>query len=391
MKILISGAGIAGATLAFWLAREGHEVTIVEVAPQVRTGGYIVDFWGLGYDVAEKMGLVPELNRRGYFIEAIKLVGQDGKRVGGFSAKVFSRMTNGRFVSLPRSALAGAIYEIVASQIETMFGNEIAALHETADAVEVSFTRGETRAFDLVIGADGLHSRVRELAFGPQNAFERYLGFKVAAFEIAGYQPREPLTYVSFTRPGLQAARFAERGDETLFLLVIADPEPGLPAGGAAEKAYLHARFDHLGWECPAIMAALDKTDRLYLDVASQIEMPRWTKGRIALIGDAAACPSLLAGEGSSLAMAEAYMLAGELKRAQGDHVSAFESYEAQLRPFLAAKQKSARDFSGSFAPRTRFGLAIRNLITHAMAIPFVADLAMGQSVRDDFTLPDYE
>lgn len=391
MDVLISGLGVAGPTLAYWLRRGGFNPTIVEEAPAPRNGGYVIDFWGVGFDIAEKMGLIPDLMERGYIVQEVRMVGADGRKVGGFDAKVFSRATGGRYVSLPRGELSAALQNTI-GDVEVIFADSIAALRESADSVEVTFERAPARRFDLVVGCDGLHSRVRNLTFGQEDPFETYLGYKVAAFETSGYRPREEDVYVTYGLPGRQAARFAMKDDKTLMFFVFAEEAAAqVPAHElAAQKAALHAHFDGTGWESGAIMDALDRTDSLYFDRVSQIRMPAWTRGRVALVGDAAYCPSLLAGEGSALAMAGAYVLAGELARAGGNHAKAFARYDEVLRDFITGKQDAAKGFAGSFAPRTALGLAFRNLVTHAFDIPFVADLFLGNSVRDDITLPDY-
>jgi 2-polyprenyl-6-methoxyphenol hydroxylase-like FAD-dependent oxidoreductase len=392
VRILINGAGIAGPTLVYWLLRYGFEPTLIEQAPHLRTGGYVIDFWGAGFDVAERMGLVPTLMRRGYAVEEVRLVDARGRRVGGFSVDVFRRLTKGRYVSLPRGDLAAAIYDKIEPRAERIFSDSVARIEPTDRGVRVEFDRGPSRDFDLVIGADGLHSKLRALAFGNQARFERYIGYKVAAFEVAGYRPRDELVYVSYGRPGKQASRFALSGDRTMFLLVLADEEARLgdPLGIEGQKALLRQAFAGAGWECPRIMEAMESCDSLYFDRVSQIRMDRWTKGRMALVGDAAFCPSLLAGEGAALAMAAAYILAGELRRSGGDHGTAFARYEAHLRPLIKRKQGMAERFARSFAPRSEIGLILRNLLSRTMALPFMANLILGHSVKDDPSLPDY-
>jgi 2-polyprenyl-6-methoxyphenol hydroxylase-like FAD-dependent oxidoreductase len=388
MDVLINGAGIAGLTLAHWLERYGFRPTLVELAPSLRTGGYIIDFWGPGYDVAELMGLLPELKSKGYGVQEVRLVDSRGGRVGGFDADIFARAA-GRFVSLPRGALAESLYGKIAGNVAILFGDEIIGLRPQPRGVRVWFQRGSPRNFDLVIGAGGLHSKVRALCFGLDANYVRYLGYKVAAFE-ADYPIRDDLTYVGYATPGQQVARFSLWNGSTLFLLVMADRSQLVPQDPGEQRDYLHARFDAAGWECAAIMAAMDSSPHIYFDNVSQVCMHQWSKDRIALVGDAAACPSLLAGEGASLAMAEAYVLAGELRDAHGNYREAYERYEAALRPLIERKQHAARRFATAFAPRTTLGIKLRNLVTRAMGLPFVADLALGQSVRDDFKLPAY-
>lgn len=393
MRVLISGAGIAGPCLAYWLRRRGFEPTIVERAPHLRTGGYIIDFWGAGFDVADKMGLVPEILQAGYQVGEVRQVDRSGKRVSGFAVGTLDRITHGRFTSIPRSELAAAIHRSLNSLdggVETIFGNSISALEDVGNEVQVRFEHGPSRSFDLVVGADGLHSQVRRLAFGEEERFERFLGMKVAAFTAPGYRPRDELTYVIHTELGQQIGRFAMRDDLTMFLCVFAERDPQLPHELVEQKALLRERFSGSGWECPRILDALDGVDSLYLDRVSQIHMDRWAQGRVALVGDAAFCVSLLAGQGSALAMVAAYILAGELERANGRHELAFARYQDRLRTFIAGKQAAAVRFAPFFAPRSRLGMFLRNQVMKLMAIPFVTELAVGRELRDHIELPEY-
>lgn len=392
MKIAINGAGIAGTTLAYWLHHYGHEPVLIEQAPRPRTGGYVIDFWGNGYDVAERMGLIPRLETLGYHVDDWKLVDENGQPTGGFSVDVINHVTEGRAISLQRSDLAKAIYETIDGKVETIFGDSIAAIAETGDGVRVGFDHQGERDFDLVIGADGLHSCVRSLTFGPEGQFERYLGYHVAAVQVDGYRPRDENTYISHTRPGRQIARFSMRDDKTLFLYVFrADVAGGaVPQTDAERKATLHKVFGELGWEVPRILEATNAASDIYYDRVSQIHMERWSKGRVALVGDAAAAVSLLAGEGCGLAMAETYVLAGELNAAQGDYASAFARYEEKMMPFVKAKQKSARGFAQTFAPASELQLFLRDLATKLMKIPFVSDMIVGRELAAKIELPDY-
>jgi len=391
MKILISGAGIAGPCLSYWLERHGFEPTIVERAPRLRTGGYIVDFWGAGFDVADRMGLVPRILEKGYRLEELRQVDRSGKRVSGFKLDVFDRLTGGQFTSVPRGELAASIYQALGGRIETIFDDSVTALEELGGRVRVRFERTPPRDFDLVIGADGLHSQVRRLVFGESTDFERYLGLKVAAFAVAGYRPRDELVYVVHAELGHQIGRFAMRGDRTMFLFVFADPSPEIPDDLAGQRDLLRRTFSGSGWEVPQILDALEGADGLYLDRVSQVQMNGWSRGRVALVGDAAFCVSLLAGQGSALAMVAAYVLAGELKRSGGDHGAAFAAYQDRLATFIARKQKAAVKLAPFFAPRSRMGIFARNQVMKLMRIPLVASLAVGRELRDRIDLPDYQ
>ncbi len=197
---------------------------------------------------------------------------------------------------------------------------------------------------------------------------------------------------MSYTEPGRQVGRFALDDDRTLFLFVFAaNQAPRIdPHDTNAQNRVLIAEFSEAGWECPQILAELEKTNEFYFDRVSQIRMNSWSRGRVALLGDAAFCPSLLAGQGSALAMAAAYVLAGELGRKDAVPDEAFQRYEELLKPFMAGKQKAAEQFATSFAPRTWWGIYLRNQLTKAFTLPYVAKLVLGRTLLDHLQLPTY-
>jgi len=388
MKVLIVGAGIAGPTLAYWLERAGYEPTLVERSPELRPGGYIVDFWGAGFDVADQMGIASEVIRRGYHLREIRQVGDDGRRIAAFDPELFVRGTSGRYASIARSELAAIIYGALGGRVETIFGDSVRVLDDNGARVRVTFDSGTTRDFDLVIGADGLHSQVRRLVFGPDERFEKYLGITVAAFEIEGYRPRDELVAVMYTNVGYQVTRLSLRDDITMFLFTFLDDGSVANYDTHTQQATLRARLSRAGWEIPAILERMGEARTFYCDRVSQIQMASWTRGRVALLGDAAACVSLLAGQGSALAMVEAYVLAAELARARDNHAQAFARYEQLLMPFLRSKQKAAVRLAPAFAPRNGVQLFLRNSILKLFNLPFAARLAMGKSLRDAIELP---
>ena len=392
MRIAISGAGVAGPTLAYWLLRAGHEVTLIESAPSLRTGGYMIDFWGVGYDVAERMGLVQDIRDAGYDLQDLRYLDRDGLLAGRISANTIRRELGDRFTSLPRGDLALLIFQSLGNDVETLFGTSIAAIDDSRGRVRLAFTDGAERTFDLLIGADGLHSNVRRLVFGSAYRFEHHIGYYVAAFTARGYRPRDELAYVSYGAPGRQISRFALSHDRTMFLFVFAAErlQGSEPDGLAQRKKTLCDVFAHTEWEWPRIRLLLEASKEVYFDRVSQVQMGTWSRGRVALVGDAAACISLTGGEGTGLAMTEAYVMAGELARHDGNHAIAFAGYERRLRPFVQRKQRAARGFAASFTPRTAMGVWLRNKATWLMAIPGVPDLLIGAQMRDDFELPEY-
>ncbi len=387
MHVAISGAGVAGAALAHWLHRTGHTTTVIEEAPKFRDGGYVIDFWGVGYQVAKRMGIEDPIRAAGYQVQRLRSVGSGGEVKADVDAKAFSRMFGDEFTSLPRGDLAAAIYATIEDKVETIFGDSIAGVDEYGDGVRLTFEKAPARDFDLVIGADGLHSNVRRLVFGTDENFEHYLGCKVAACVVDGYRPRDELVYVMYSTPSRQLDRFALRGDRTMFLFIF---RAGPGGTGLTPKEQLRNEFRGVGWEAREILATLDDVDDLYFDVVSQVRMDRWSHGRVALIGDAAGCISLLGGEGTGLAITEAYVLAGELARAGSDYRRAFDAYQARMRPFIKRKQASAVRYIPFFVTRTRFGLWLRNVAMRSMNFGPLAALFAG-SAGDDFELPQYD
>jgi len=226
--VLISGAGIAGPALAFWLKAGGFEPTLIERAPALRPGGYVIDFWGLGYDIAERMGLIGEINRIGYHVQEMRIVDDAGRRLAGFGTRVFSELTGGRYVTLQRSDLSRLLFDRIKGDTDILFDDEIVAIEERSDHVRVELKHAGLRRYDYVIGADGLHSAVRKLAFGPQSQFETDLGYRVAAFEACGYRPRDDDVYL------MPASRRHKQSKKRCFATSIATEDGNAPTCSAS-------------------------------------------------------------------------------------------------------------------------------------------------------------
>ena len=390
MKVAINGAGIAGTALAYWLSKLGHDVLLVERAPALRTGGFVLNL--CGYDALEKMGLLPGLLEQQHHSDALRMVDQSGRTRGGYPSSVLLKLANGRMATLARSDIAAAIYGSLDGRVETSFDDSITAIDDDGTRVRVAFEHAPPREFDLVIGADGLHSRVRQLAFGPDVGFEYPMGCHVASFEATGYPHRNGNTYVAHTAPGRYVARFPLRDDRTLFFVLLRDAhlKGRVPSNHAERKAALSDALADIGWESAAILSAVAQVDDIYFDSISQIRMDAWAKGKVALIGDAAACPSLIAGEGAGFALAQAYVLAGELHRHGSDTAAAIARYQTRLQAIVARKQKHAESLAASFVPRTALGVRVRDYATLLMRLPVFPKILMGRYFHDEMALPEY-
>jgi len=395
-EILVSGAGVVGPTLAYWLAKWGFRPTLVERAPALRTGGYLLDFSGAGYDVAQRMNLWQELSRHAVPISETRMVGPDG----GIKQRIDMRHTLGssqdRYVTIARSDLAKVVYSALGGGVETLFGDRVLSLRQDEAGIEVDFEHSASRRFDLVIGCDGLHSGIRRLAFGDEHAFIRYLGYCVAAFTVPEFPDNSDKgVYQGYLQPGRQAWRCdLDDGRTTFSMIFAASPAPHInPGDAAAYQALVRHAYADADWQVPLILKALSENDDPYFDLVSQTYMHRWHQGRVALAGDASACPSLVSGQGSAFGMAAAYVLAGELHAADGDHTLAFPAYEACLKPFITAQQSKVRRSIRWTIPKSVLGLHLQDTVASLLSVPLIAKHTTGAGSSDldvRLPLPDY-
>ena len=386
--VLVSGASIAGPAVAYWLQRYGFTVTVVEQAQSLRGGGYPIDIRGTALDVVDRMGLLPRLRAAHVDTHRLTFVDADGTTIASFAPQAVVGGVAGRDLEVRRGDLAAALHGATRDDVEYRFGDSIEVLDEDADGVEVTFRSGLRRRFDLVIGADGLHSRTRALAFGPEEQFHRYLGYCFAGFTMPN-----PLGLshegLMWNVPGKGAALYAV-GDHPQVhgFLNFALREPPFAAfrDPVAQRDLVAAVFADEGWQVPRMVSAMRAADDLFFDVVSQIRMPRWSRGRVALVGDAAHAPSFLTGQGSSLALVGAYMLAGSLA-ATADHTAAFAAYERDTRGFVELNQALVGEGDALLFPTTAEALARRNaMLREGAATP----QANGRAEHSALTLPAF-
>jgi 2-polyprenyl-6-methoxyphenol hydroxylase-like FAD-dependent oxidoreductase len=350
-RILISGASIAGPALAFWLRRYGFNPTIVERAPTIRPGGYAVDFRGASICVLERMGLLPDVQRMQTRIGAITIVDQNNKKL----ASMPDGFTSGELEIL-RGDLAGIFHEATREGAEYIFDDSIASIQETDSGVNVLFERGGRRSFDLVVGADGLHSKVRSLAFGEEANFVRYLGYYVSIFTIPNHLKldRSGLYYGTLGKKvGIFNSGDPKESKASFFFAT--EPLTYERRDTEQQKRILREHFQQELWEVPHLLEFMEFAPDFYFDSISQVKMERWSTGRCVLLGDAAHCASPLSGMGTGMAVLGAYILAGELAEAGGDYTIAFARYESLMRDFVKKCQELADGGTDWFVPRTRF------------------------------------
>ncbi|WP_399920539.1 FAD-dependent monooxygenase [Streptomyces kanamyceticus] len=360
--VLVSGASIAGPAVAFWLHRYGFTVTVVEKSAGLRGGGYPVDVRGTAVEVVRRMGILPRLRQAHIESSRLTFLNADGSEAAVVHPQAVAGGVEGHDVEVRRGDLAEALYEAVRDEVEFVFDDSIDTLTEHERGVDVTFRSGDRRGFDLVVGADGLHSRTRERAFGPERRFHRYLGYCFAIFTMPNTFGLSHEVLV-WNTPGRAAALYAVQDSDHLHaFLNFAHPKPPYEVlrHPEAQRDFVARAFADDGWEIPSMVAAMRQANDPFFDAVSQIRMPCWSSGRVALVGDAAYAPSFLTGQGSSLALVGAYMLAGSLA-AHRDHTAAFAAYERDIRGFVELNQAQVGEGDAALFPTTAEALAKRN------------------------------
>jgi 2-polyprenyl-6-methoxyphenol hydroxylase-like FAD-dependent oxidoreductase len=344
-KVLISGASVAGPVLAYFLCRDGYDVTVVERAPELRDSGYAVDFRGKAFDVLEEMGILAEVREHDTKMGGIILLDENGVETGRLPAEAFAGE-----LEVPKGELTRILHRITADDVTYVFDDSISALSQHGSGVAVEFERGAAGEFDLVFGADGVYSKVRQLAFGPHADALRHLGLSGAGFSTANYLGLDRgglLQQTTGTAIYLFSLGAAERLTVSLSFGTLS---PALDRCGRdeQEKAVRAAFAGHV-WEAPRLLEEMGQADDFHFSSTCQVHLDRWARGRIALVGDAGYCAAPTSGMGTSQALIGARTLARDLASAGGDHVTAFATYEAELRPYVAENQLQGRQTATMF------------------------------------------
>ncbi|TDD61856.1 FAD-dependent oxidoreductase [Kribbella antibiotica] len=385
MKILVSGASVAGPSAALWLSRSGHNVTVVEVAPKLREGGYAVDFRGeVNKAVLRKMGVLADL-------QALQ-TGGTAQRYVDATGRQLMRLPEdfaGGELELLRADLSRVLYEHSRERAAYRFGDSIASLQEHADGVDVRFESGLAETYDLVVGADGMHSVTRRLAFPAEQVTEHHRGYYVAGWEVPNRLGDEG-DALMYNTPGRLISVGVDRRDRTLggVLAVFRSPQLTYDRRDSDEqKAIVRRAFEGLEWNVPWLLEALPAATEWYFDAISRVNVSSWSAGRVVLLGDAG-YGATFGAMGTGTAVVAAYVLAGELAAAHGDHRVAFARYEALLQKSVRRTQRGMS--AGSFlAPASRLGLAARNRILGS-SFGLNSMMKMAQNFSNLIELPNY-
>lgn len=362
-KILIVGAGVAGPAVAYWLARHGFRPTVVEQARELRSGGTAIVVKGPAVPVAEKMGIMPRLRELATRATSMSLLDTSGRRI----LRVPLTSERSPSVELTRSDLSAVLHDVAGNDAEFLFGDTITRLDQDESGVEVTFRRAAPRRFDLVIGADGIHSAVRRLMFGPEQGFTTDLGMYGATVPLPADAIDHPHEMVMMTAPGrMLAVRPSRETPQAIFTFRGSRVHGYDRHDVALQKRILAEAYAGLGWRTPELVDVFQQHPAPHFDPLITVRLDNWARGRVALLGDASSATALF-GDGSSLAMAGAYTLATALAAHPRDHARAFRAYEAKHRRQVAPRQRRVGLIATLMVPRTHWGLAVRNAVGRAV------------------------
>ncbi|WP_030787496.1 FAD-dependent monooxygenase [Streptomyces sp. NRRL S-920] len=390
LNVLISGASVAGPALALWLSRYGARVTVLEKAPALREGGFAVDFRGdVHRTVLRRMGIWGEVHRRQTHMGRQTLVEADGKERVDLPAFLMSGD-----VEIFRGDLSTILYERTRDHVEYVFGDSIASLSEDSAGIDVTFDHGAPRRFDLVVGADGLHSNTRRLVFGDEAPYLRFLGYYVAGFQIPNHLGLDRTARI-YSEPGrtLMISNYDGDPERAGAALVFGSERLDYDRHDTAEqKRILAQRFAGLGWTHAArALEALESAEELYFDAIAQIHVDRLSRGRVVLLGDAG-YGATMGGMGTGTALVGAYVLAGELAAARGDHRAGFAAYEAEIRDYATGCQKISGNAGPFLAPPSEKKIRSRDRVYRLLGSRLLAGFfkRLTEKAASDLALKEY-
>ncbi|MGA9286987.1 MAG: FAD-dependent oxidoreductase [Anaerobacillus sp.] len=384
MDVCIIGGGIAGLTLAYSLSERGDRVTIVEKSPSIRTEGYMIDFFGAGYDVAEKLGMLDELGDIHYPIDSLGFMKGNGTEKYKISYRALRELLNQRHFNFMRGDLEKVLFEKVRDQVTFLFDVSPSKITEDVEKAHVTLSDGTELTCDLVVGADGMRSTVRSLTFKEKKQPIRYMGYYTAAYIIEDptFLKKIGENFHTYSEPDRQVSVYPIRGKKaaTFFLYRYPEQQGHVQKEKALEQ--LNDHFGHMSWVVPELLKSGKDAKDFYFDEVSQVELSEWHKGRVTFVGDACQCISLLAGQGASMAMAGAYTLAKSLEEHPDDLEAALKTYEKSLHPEIKKLQKSARRFASFFLPGSWWGIHVRDILTKISVWPGVRKVVNFSTVR---------
>jgi 2-polyprenyl-6-methoxyphenol hydroxylase-like FAD-dependent oxidoreductase len=362
MRAIIIGAGIAGLAAALRLHQIGWDTLLIERAPQRRGGGYGVTFGGIGYDAAERMGILPALQARAFITEELVYHRPDGRPRFSLTRETIAATMGDRSMNILRGDIETVLFDAARDHTEIRFATTVTAVDQDEHAVHVTLSDGSTEHADLLIGADGLHSATRALVFGPESDYRLDLDHMVAVTML----DERPAAVAEGTTATLSA------GGRTVAVISVADgrnvaffgyrTNRGTGTAADGPHAALSQVYGDMGWVVPELLASLKTSDAVYFDTISQMVVDTWSRGRVVLLGDAAWCVTLFAGYGSALAIAGANLLGTALHDHPGDIRAALTAWEAGLRPEVERKQQLGRRVKGVYAPANPFVLWLSQL-----------------------------
>ncbi|MEV6068233.1 FAD-dependent monooxygenase [Nocardia sp. NPDC052001] len=364
--VLICGASVAGPALAYWLHRHGFTVTVVEEAPALREGGYKVDIRGAAMRVVERMGLLPELKRASTAMRGGEWVDGSGKPLATLGPDLIGLRAPGDDEVL-RGDLARILFDATKNDVRYLFGDSIADMSQGSNGVSVRFRNAPPEVFDLVIGADGAHSTVRRSTFGPEEQFARHTGMAACVISVPNYLGLDHWE-IMHPMPGRVVQVYSTQRHSAKAQFIFGAPD-GLPDRRdiAAQQRLVAESFADAGWETPNLLRHLADSPDFYFDSVSQIHLERWSSGRVAVVGDAAYCPSPLSGQGTSMALVGAYVLAGELKAARGEHRIAFARYQDRMREYIDLNLTIGWDNATRMVAADKFAVWIQTTAMRAL------------------------